>query len=78
MPKAPQTPHRFPDMLHNGKKIESYEHYGFSVPDRGSKPSSRILYAARDNNGERHWRSSLAEIEGLIDSGFKVAASGWS
>lgn len=78
MPKAPPVPYRFPDLEHSGVTIEAYEHYGFSIPDRGAKPSSRILYAARDNNGERHWRSSLSEIEGLIDGGFKIVASGWS
>lgn len=77
MVKAPPAPYRFPDLEHNGHTIESYEHYGFSMPNKGAKPSARILYAVRDNNGERHWRSSLSQIEGLIDSGFTVVASGW-
>lgn len=73
MPKAPPIPYRFPDLEHNGKIIEAYEHYGFAIPDRGAKPPSRILYAARDDNGERHWRNSLSAIESLIDGGFIVS-----
>jgi hypothetical protein len=36
-------------------------------------PASRILYGARDENNERHWRSSLGEINQLIERGFTPA-----
>lgn len=78
MPKAPPAPDRLPLLEHNGTPIEVYQHHGFSMPDRGPLPFSRILYAARDNNNERHWRGSLHEIESLIDRGFKTTASGHS
>jgi hypothetical protein len=35
--------------------------------------ASRILYGARDKNNERHWRSSLGEINQLIERGFAPA-----
>lgn len=78
MPKAPSVPDRLPLLEHNGTAIEAYQHHGFSVPDRGPHPVSRILYAARDQKNERHWRASLHEIEALIDRNFKAAASGTS
>lgn len=39
---------------------------------KGPQPAARTLYGARDNNGERHWRASLHEIQQLIDGGFAV------
>jgi hypothetical protein len=72
MLKAPPLPDRLPLLEHKGTTIEVYNHHGYSIPDRGSAPSSRILYAARDNNGERHWRASLNEITSLIDRKFIV------
>ena len=78
MPKAPLPPDRLPRLDHNGTAIEVYQHHGYSMPDRGAPPASRILYAARDENNERHWRGSLHEIEALIDRGFKIVASGGS
>ncbi len=73
MPTAPPAPDRLPLLEHNGTTIEVYQHHGYSRPDRGPLPPSRILYAARDQNNERHWRGSLDEIESLIDRGFVVA-----
>jgi hypothetical protein len=48
-------------------------HHGYSTPDRGHPPKSRILYGARDAKEERHWRGSFEEIVQLIDRGFKTA-----
>jgi hypothetical protein len=31
-----------------------------------------MLYAARDQKGERHWRGSKSEIVSLIDRNFSV------
>jgi len=79
MPKTPQTPDRFPSQVHNGTLIEVISHYGYSIPDKGPAPTSRMLYAARDQKGERHWRGSKSEIVSLIDRNFSVpslAASG--
>lgn len=78
MPKAPPAPDRLPLLEHNGTTIEAYQHHGFSIPDRGPRPSSRILYAARDENNERHWRASLDEMQALIDRGFTTTTSGTS
>jgi hypothetical protein len=78
MPKAPLAPDKLPMLEHNGTPIEVYQHHGYSIPDRGPRPSSRILYAARDENNERHWRASLHEMESLIDRGFKATVSGGS
>lgn len=74
MPKAPPIPDRLPFIDHNGIVIEIYQHHGYSIPDRGPLPPSRILYAARDLNHERHWRNSLDEMKGLIDRGFNTAS----
>lgn len=73
MPSSPLPPDKLPSLEHNGTSIEVYQHHGYSTPDRGPMPPSRILYAARDENNERHWRGTLDEIESLIDRGFKVA-----
>jgi hypothetical protein len=80
MPKAPPKPDRLPSMEHNGTIVEIYQHHGYSIPDRGPAPASRILYAARDCNNERHWRASLHEMTALIDRNFGAAplASGVS
>jgi len=72
MPKPPQTPDRFPSQEHNGTLIEVISHYGYSIPDKGPAPASRMLYAARDKKGERHWRGSKSEIVSLIDRNFSV------
>jgi len=78
MPTAPPVPDKLPLLEHNGTTIEAYQHHGFSIPDRGFRPASRILYAARDNNNERHWRASLDEMQSLIDRGFSPTTSGTS
>jgi hypothetical protein len=74
MPRPPQAPDKLPSIEHNGTTIEIIQHHGFSSPDRGAAPKSRILYGARDENNERHWRSSLDEMTSLIDRGFATAA----
>lgn len=60
--------------------VDVIVHHGYSIPDMGPLPRDRVLYGARDQNGERHWRSSLEEIGQLIDRGFNKAplASGVS
>jgi hypothetical protein len=73
MPKAPSQPDRLPSLDHSGTTIEIYNHHGYLIPDKGHPPKSRILYAARDEQGERHWRGSLEEICILIDRNFAVA-----
>jgi len=70
MPSRPLAPDRLPSVEHNGAMIEVLQHHGFSTPDRGPAPKARVLYGARDENGERHWRSSYDEICRLIDRGF--------
>ncbi len=76
MPLPPIAPDVLPSMEHNGVTITVINHHGFSRPDRGPAPKSRILYGAADGNNERHWRSSLHEIEQLIDRNFEPIASG--
>jgi hypothetical protein len=61
-------------MEYSGTTIETFVHHGFSQPDRGPSPQSRTLFGARDQAGERHWRSSYEEIVSLIDRGFKTPA----
>lgn len=73
MPTAPTSPDKLPSIDHEGTLIDVIRHYGYSTPDRGPKPSPRIIYGARDTNGERHWRSSIHEITSLIDHGFKAS-----
>jgi hypothetical protein len=68
----PKPVDKLPLLEHNGAEILPIVHHGFSKPAKGQQPASRTLYGARDNNGERHWRSSLHEIQQLIDSGFAV------
>lgn len=71
MPRPPQSPDRLPTLEHAGVHIEALQHYGFSIPDRGTAPKPRLLYGARNpEDGERHWRSSYDEIVSLIDRGF--------
>jgi hypothetical protein len=55
---SPFPPDMLPSLEHNGIAITVINHHGFSRPDRGPMPASRILYGARDENNERHWRSS--------------------
>lgn len=73
MPTAPHSPDVLPSFEHNGVLVTVINHHGFSMPDRGNPPKSRILYGARDQNSERHWRSSFQEIVQLIDRGFVTA-----
>lgn len=73
MPSAPLSPDVLPSLEHNGITITVLNHHGYSTPDRGPLPKSRILYGARDENNERHWRGSLEEISQLIDRGFSSA-----
>ncbi len=68
----PKQVEKLPLLEHNAAEILPIVHHGFSKPAKGLQPASRTLYGARDNNGERHWRSSLHEIQQLIDSGFDV------
>jgi hypothetical protein len=74
MTKPPLSPDMLPTMEHAGTTIHPLIHHGFSRPDRGPAPKARTLYGARDQDGERHWRSSYEEIVALIDRGFKTAA----
>lgn len=73
MPRPPKPPSQLPSIDHNGNTIEVWEHYGYSIPDKGARPKARILYAARDANQERHWRGSYEEIGSLIDRNFEQA-----
>lgn len=73
MPSAPFTPDMLPSLEHNGTAITVINHHGFSRPDRGPAPKSRILYGARDKKNERHWRASFEEISSLIDRKFVSA-----
>jgi hypothetical protein len=73
MPSSPQAPDVLPSLEHNGVAITVLNHHGYSTPDRGPLPKSRILYGARDEKEERHWRASLEEINQLIERGFKTA-----
>ena len=68
----PKQAEKLPLLEHNGAEILPIVHHGFSKPAKGPQPAARTLYGARDNNGERHWRGSLHEIQQLIDSGFAV------
>jgi hypothetical protein len=72
MLNAPRAIDHLPLLEHNGTEILPIVHYGFSSPKKGPQPAARTLYGARDSNGERHWRSSLHEIEKLIDNGFTI------
>jgi len=74
MPSAPLPPDVLPSLEHNGTTITVINHHGFSRPDKGDGPKSRILYGARDEMNERHWRGSLEEISSLIDRNFAPAA----
>lgn len=73
MPTAPISPDVLPTLEHNGIAITVINHHGFSRPDRGAVPKSRILYGVRDENNERHWRGSFEEISSLIDRNFETA-----
>jgi hypothetical protein len=66
----PQPVDKLPLLEHNGTEILPIVHHGFSKPSKGPQPAARTLYGAKDENGERHWRSSLHEIKQLIDNGF--------
>jgi hypothetical protein len=73
MPSSPKPPDVLPSLEHNGIVVTVLNHHGYSTPDRGALPKSRILYGAHDQKQERHWRSSFEEIVQLIDRGFKTA-----
>ena len=73
MPSSPQSPDVLPSLEHNGILVTVLNHHGYSMPDRGHPPKSRILYGARDEKQERHWRASFEEIVQLIDRGFKTS-----
>ena len=75
MPSSPLPPDVLPSLEHNGTSITVLRHHGFSTPERGPLPKSRILYGAFDQQKERHWRSSLKAIQQLIDGNFRVAPS---
>lgn len=66
----PKPVDKLPLLEHNGVEILPIVHHGFSKPSKGPQPAARTIYGAKDENGERHWRSSLHEIKQLIDSGF--------
>jgi hypothetical protein len=68
----PQPVDKLPLLEHNGAEILPIVHHGFSKPSKGPQPAARTIYGARDENGERHWRSSLHEIKQLIDNGFAI------
>lgn len=68
----PKPVDKLPLLEHNGAEILPIVHHGFSKPSKGPQPAARTIYGARDENGERHWRSSLHEIKQLIDNGFAV------
>lgn len=72
MPLPPQSPDKLPSLEHHGTLIEVISHYGYSIPDKGPVPASRMLYGARDQHGERHWRGSKSEIVSLIDRNFST------
>lgn len=72
MPTTPPTPDRLPCLEYNGHQIEVINHHGYSRPDRGPMPESRMLYAVRDGNNERHWRGSIRDIEVLINKEFQT------
>ena len=71
MPKPPLAPDKLPTLDHQGITIEAIHHHGFSMPDRGAAPRSRMLYGARNpEDGDRHWRSTYEEIVSLINRNF--------
>ena len=72
MPLPPQAPDKLPSLEHHGTLIEVIIPYGYSIPDKGPAPASRMLYGARDQNSERHWRGSKSEIVSLIDRNFST------
>lgn len=77
MPRPPQAPDKLPTLEHAGVTVEIFQHHGYSIPDKGPMPKSRMLYGARNPvDGERHWRGSYDEIVSLINRGF--VASGES
>lgn len=71
--RPPKQPSQLPSIDHNGTNVEVWEHYGYSTPSKGPAPKSRVLYAARDANQERHWRGTYEEIKSLIDRNFQEA-----
>jgi hypothetical protein len=73
MLNPPRAVDHLPTLEHNGTEILPIIHYGFSSPKKGPQPAPRTLYGAKDGNGERHWRSTLEEIEKLIDCNFQNA-----
>jgi len=72
--RPPKQPSQLPSIDHNGTNVEVWEHYGYSTPSKGPAPKSRVLYAARDANQERHWRGTYEEIKNLIDRNFQKSS----
>lgn len=71
MLNPPRAVDHLPTLEHNGIEILPVVHYGFSTPKKGPLPVSRAIYGARDEKGERHWRSTLEEIQKLIENNFQ-------
>jgi len=71
MLSRPRQPDRLPSLSHNGQEISVIRHYGFS-----GNGVARMLYATKDNNGERHWRGSLEEIIHFINKKDESAGTG--
>ena len=72
---APLPVEQLPSLEHNGVEIVCRIHHGFSKPERGPQPQARYLYGAVSPKGERHWRRSLDDIQGLINAGFNLNAA---
>ena len=68
----PKPVDKLPLLEHNGAEILPIVHHGFSKPSKGPQPAARTIYGAKDQNGERHWRSSLHEIVALIERNFEA------
>ena len=70
MISRPRQPDHLPSLAHNGQEISVIRHYGFS-----GNGVARMLYATKDNNGERHWRGSYEEIVHFINKNNEPSAS---
>lgn len=71
MLNPPRAVDHLPTLEHNGVEILPVIHYGFSTPKKGPQPAPRTLYGAKDEKGERHWRSTLDDIQKLIENNFQ-------
>lgn len=72
MLNPPRPVEKLPLLEHMGVEILPIVHHGFSSPVKGPQPAARTIYGARDEKGERHWRSSLDQIQQLIANNFAV------